>query len=212
MKKQYKVYLIKTAALIPAIILLALGISLCLSANLGADLYTSFQKGIADYAGVDVGTMNSIFNICIIAAFLFINRRLINIGSVVVSIGVGPGMTLFGNLLNHYLSDYPAPLAIRILLTCIGTLLISIALSWYISLEVGVQPMDMIIVTIAKVIKKTYGTGMYVFNVLMLIGTLIVGETIGIGTVINFVCVGKLVDIFMPKVKPLVMKMISREV
>jgi uncharacterized membrane protein YczE len=120
-------------------------------------------------------------------------------------------MTLFGQMLSSLLADYELPLAVRIFIVCIGTVLIALALSWYILLDVGVQPMDMIVITIAGFIKKSYGIGMYVFNVLMLIGCLLISAKIGIGTIINFVFVGKLVDLIMPRFKPIVMKILKQE-
>lgn len=211
MNKQISLYLRKTLVLLPAVVLLALGISVCLAAEIGADLYTSFQEGLAKGVGVDVGTMNTIFNVCIIAVFLVFNRKLINIGSIIMCVVVGPCMTLFGQMLSSLLADYELPLAVRILIVCIGTVFIALALSWYILLDVGVQPMDMIVITIAGFIKKSYGIGMYVFNVLMLIGCLLISAKIGIGTIINFVFVGKLVDLIMPRFKPIVMKILKQE-
>lgn len=210
MKRKTNLYFRKTVALLPAVVLLALGISVSLAAELGADLYTSFQEGLAKGVGVDVGTMNTIFNICIIAVFLMFNRKLINIGSIIMSVFVGPCMTLFGNILSNILTDIQLSLIVRIFITCIGAIFISLALSWYILLDVGVQPLDMIIMTIAKAIKKSYGIGMYAFNVLMLIGCLLIGATIGIGTIINFLFIGRLVDLIMPRMKPIVIKIISK--
>lgn len=209
MNRKRNIILRKTVALLPAVVLLALGISISLAAEIGADLYTSFQEGLANDVGVDVGTINTIFNVIIIAIFLVFNRKLINIGSIIMCVVVGPCMTLFGNLLSYILFDYQLSLIFSILITCIGTTLISLALSWYILLDVGVQPLDMLIITIAKAIKKSYGTGMYVFNILMLIGCLLIGANIGIGTIINFVFVGKLVDLIMPRMKPIVTKVLS---
>jgi len=117
-------------------------------------------------------------------------------------------MTIFIKILDTIISGQNPAMGIRILISCIGTVLIALALSWYILLDVGLQPMDMIVATIAKALKKTYGIGSYVFNVLLLIGCLLVGSTIGIGTIINFACIGKLVDFFMPKMKPIINKVL----
>jgi uncharacterized protein len=196
-------YLRKAIMLLPAVPLLAFSISLTLFANLGSDVYTSFQQGVALRCGADVGTVNTVFSICILIGFLFIDRSLVNIGSLFMCAGIGPFMTLFGHLLRTLISG-PMTLWPRVALLCVGTLIGSIALSWYIQINLGVQPMDMLIVTIAKVSRKTYGIAVYIFDALMLLGTLLMGGTLGLGTIVNILCTGKLVDIIMPRLKPVI--------
>lgn len=198
-------YFRRAISILPAIPLLSLGIVLCLKANLGADIYTSFQQGISKQINVNVGNVNLIMSVIILGIFLLIDRSLINVGSVFMAIGIGPLMTSFENILNIGMIN-EASYITRIIMVIVGTNFIAIALSWYIPINLGVQPMDMVIITISRIIKKTYGTAMYVFNFLMFVGTLLLGGTLGLGTLINLILTGKLVDIFMPRVKPFVYK------
>ena len=52
--------------------------------------------------------------------------------------------------------------------------------------------MDMLILTVAKLIRKSYGTAMYVYCGFMLLTTWLTGGDIGVGTFINLLLGGKL--------------------
>lgn len=194
-------YLRKTLALLPAVLLLSLGIALCVHANLGSDVYTSFQQGIGFHLGVPVGTVHLVMSIALMLIYLVWDRSVVGIGSVLMCVLVGPCMTLFGEALGVVLPT--DSMLLRVLLTFVGSGLVSVALAFYIPLNVGVQPMDMVVLTIAKLMNKTYGVAIYVFNGIMLLGTLALGGVIGIGTVINMLCVGKCIDFLTPRLQPL---------
>ena len=195
-------YARKILALLPAVLLLSLGIALCVHANLGSDVYTSFQQGIGFHLGVPVGTVHLVMSVALMALYLVWDRSVVGIGSILMCVMMGPCITLFGNLLAAYLPvEAMAP---RVLLTFVGSGLVSVALAFYIPLNVGVQPMDMVVLTIAKLMNRTYGTAIYVFNGAMLLGTLVLGGVIGIGTVINMLCVGKCIDFLTPRLRPLI--------
>ena len=71
-----------------------------------------------------------------------------------------------------------------IALCTLGVVISCIALGWYVQLDAGVQPMDMLILTVAKLIRKSYGTAMYVYCGFMLLTTWLTGGDIGVGTFI----------------------------
>ena len=82
-----------------------------------------------------------------------------------------------------------------------------IALGWYVQLDAGVQPMDMLILTVAKLIRKSYGTAMYVYCGFMLLTTWLTGGDIGVGTFINLLLGGKLCDVFAAMWRPLIRRL-----
>ena len=112
---------------------------------------------------------------------------------------------MFGYFLN-VVSPQPFPFAVSILVEIVGVVFGSLALSTYVQLNVGVQPLDMIVITIKDKTGLTYGKSIYIFNVLAFIIALILRGTIGVGTIINFLLGGKVIDIFTPKVKAILTK------
>ena len=167
--------------LLPAWIGLALGIAMSVFSGVGSDTNTSFQQGLGRMLGLQTGTVTLIFNCTVLAIFIFANRSLVGLGSLVIGFGLGP-------LLNLYL------------ISCI-------ALGWYVQLDAGVQPMDMLILTVAKLIRKSYGTAMYVYCGFMLLTTWLTGGDIGVGTFINLLLGGKLCDVFAAMWRPLIRRL-----
>lgn len=191
----------KALALLCAVPALGLGIALCVYADLGSDVYTSFQQGIGLRVGLPVGTVNLVMSVVLMALYLAFDRSVVGIGSILMCVLLGPCMTFFEGVLRALLTGPSMPL--RLLLTLAGSAVVAFALAFYIPLDMGVQPMDMIILTIARLLGRTYGTALYVFNAVMLLLTLILGGAVGVGTVVNLLCVGKCIDFLMPRLQPL---------
>ena len=170
--------------LLPAWIVLALGIAMCVFSGVGSDTNTSFQQGLGRMLGLQTGTVTLIFNCTVLAIFIFANRSLVGLGSLVIGFGLGPLLNLYLDLLGKIFPTMP-PMWARIALCTLGVVISCIALGWYVQLDAGVQPMDMLILTVAKLIRKSYGTAMYVYCGFMLLTTWLTGGDIGVGTFIN---------------------------
>lgn len=198
-------YIHNTIALLPAVPILAFGIALCLFAGLGTDVTTSCQQGFGNLVGLDVGTVNLLFNVLVLIIFLFANRSLVGVGSLLVGFCLGPLMNLFQDLLGILIPVVPH-MAIRVGMSVLGTCFCALALAWYVPLNMGVQSTDMLILTISKWLKRSYGVAMYIYCGIMLLGTILMHGDIGVGTIINLVCCGKLCDLLMRLLHPLLLK------
>lgn len=199
----------RTLAMLPALLVLSLGITLNLRAGLGSDTLSTFEQGLArTFMGGDehTGTMVLAFNVVVFAVFLVVDRSLIHIGSVLFTFCTGWLMNFWQGVLNTIFPN-ALPFWGSCLLLLAGVSCVVLALAYYVPINLGVQPMDMVILTISRLTKKTYGFGMYVFSVITFILTLILGGDWGLGTVVNLLVVGKAVDLVMPRIRPLVYKL-----
>lgn len=201
-----KGYFRLTAAILPTLFTLAFGIAMCLFAGLGSDVTTSFEQGLGRMIGLEAGTVNLLFNTLVLLLFCVIDRSLVGIGSLLVGFGLGPLMNLFGSMLHTWL-PMALPLPLRILISLAGTVLTCIALAWYVQIRQGVQPLDMIQLTLARLLRRSYGTGIYVWNGIALLLTLAFGGDFGIGTFLNLFLGGFLCDRFVPLLRPAVAKL-----
>ena len=192
--------------LLPAWIVLALGIAMSVFSGVGSDTNTSFQQGLGRMLGLQTGTVTLIFNCTVLAIFIFANRSLVGLGSLVIGFGLGPLLNLYLDLLGKIFPTMP-PMWARIALCTLGVVIACIALGWYVQLDAGVQPMDMLILTVAKLIRKSYGTAMYVYCGFMLLTTWLTGGDIGVGTFINLLLGGKLCDVFAAMWRPLIRRL-----
>ena len=197
-----KEYIKRTFLLLPVLPILALGIALCLYAGEGADPNTTFQQGVGNIIGMRAGTVNLLYNVIVLAIFLFANRNLVGIGSIIVGFCLGPLMNVFEDMV-HWMLPMELSLAIRLGIAFLGVVCCAVSLAWYVPLNVGVQPMDMLIVTLSKALKKSYGTASFLYNALMLALTFEVGGDFGIATIMNVTICGVLCDLFRKWFTPL---------
>lgn len=197
-----KEYMRRTLLLLPALPILALGIALCLYAGEGADPNTTFQQGIGNILGMRAGTVNLLYNVIVLVIFFFADRNLVGVGSVIVGFCLGPLMNVFEDLV-HWMLPMELGLVIRLCIAALGIVCCAVSLAWYVPLNVGVQPMDMLIITLSKAIKKSYGTASFLYNALMLVLTFVVGGDFGIATVMNVAIGGVLCDLFRKLFAPL---------
>lgn len=188
-----KAYIRKILAMLPAVPVIACGAAWFLLAGQGTDPFTSFQLGISMHIGLSVGTVSLLLNVLILSVFLIFNRKFIGAGSVLFTFGIGPCIDLFSGLLKT-LFPGPQPPYMLTLFMAAGLLFKVIGLSYYLPIGAGIQPLDMVATVIGRLVKKSYGIGLTIFYLLLLLGAYILGAPIGIGTIISAVFVGKLVD------------------
>lgn len=191
----------KAWLLLPSVPLLSLGIALGVFCDLGADVYTAFQQGLGALCHIPVGTVNLWMNIAIVLVFFFADRALIGIGSCILCLGLGPSINLWLFVLAQLFPS--AGLVLRIIFCLAGAVFTALALAWYVPLHAGVQPMDMLVLALAKRIRKGYDMALYLFNAIMLAGALLLHGSLGLGSALNFLCVGGFIHLFAPYLAPL---------
>jgi len=204
MGSHYKSIIRKCATILISTILLPLGIALNIYADT-ADILTCFQTGVANIIGTDVGTIMTIFNGIVFFIFIFVNISYIQFGTFLLTISLGTMVNFYSDIFNQYLPQN-LPLWLSIIVVVIGTTIISIAISIYLPINLGIQPIDMLVLSLAKLYKKTYGMGLNFFYIIVFIATLLVNGKFGVGTLINMILTGRLIDYFMPRLKPTVFK------
>lgn len=192
MKKVLKQIII----LIPSLVILALGISLSVTAGIGSDANASFQSALSDLIHIPVGTIVFLYNVIVLLIFILMKSRFIGVGSIVMGFFLGPFVNVFTSLLTPIV---PSSFFGKLIFCLLGVFFLSLALSWYIPLNYGLQPADMLIQTIAGKIKQSYGTGQIIYNCLALLLAIILGGTIGIGTILNAFLPGKICDLLIPQ-------------
>lgn len=191
MKKFLKQILI----LIPSVVTLALGISLSVTAGIGSDANASLQSAVSNLTRIPVGTIVFLYNIIILIIFFLVKSRFIGVGSIVMGFFLGPFVNVFTSLLTPIA---PSSFFGKLIFCLLGVFFLSLALSWYIPLNYGLQPADMLIQTIADKTKQSYGTGLAIYSILILVLAFLLKGPIGIGTILNALLPGKICDLLIP--------------
>lgn len=207
MKNKLSLKTVKRAGtLLFALPIMGIGVALCLKAGMGTDMYTTFQQGVSIHTNLNIGTVNLLMNASILFLFLFIDLKKVGVGSVIFSLGIGPSINVCEKLISISLPG-DMSLYMNLFIMLIGIIFISISLAWYMQIDLGFQALDLMILTISRICNKPYGFGYMFFSGILFVGAFLLGGTIGIGTIINSLFVGKLVDLFTPWIKPMIRKL-----
>jgi len=179
--------------LLAGLILLTIGITLMKTANVGMNPWGVFHFGLANATKIDVGIIIQLVGfIILILSIIFVKVK--------VGLGTILNILIVGNLLRVTLKYYtyiPNSDLQKYLIGIIGLLLITFGRSLYISADLGAGPRDALFVGLSRMTKidVKYIKPMIEFTVLI-IGFLL-GEKVGLGTVVSIVASSYLVNMFL---------------
>lgn len=183
-----------------AALLMGFGISMYYAVGLGADPVSVFMEGLGAHIGLSSGTTTSLFNCLVVLVFLLFDRSKVHIGTFVQAVFVGIGINLSMGLWAAVLPG-GLPLVVKLLFCLGGALACGNALALYLACELGASAVDMLILTTAARLKKSYKWGFYVVYAIFMVLGILFGGRWGIGTVISLVFTGLITDFMIPRYK-----------
>ncbi len=94
---------------------------------------------------------------------------------------------------NKYLPDF----FLRLLRLTFGLLLYALGIVITLKAHIGYAPWDVLHVGLAKTMGISIGLASIIVGIIILIGTVILGEKLGLGTVLNMIVIGVFLDIIL---------------
>lgn len=192
-------------------------IGLCVSffrlAGFGVDPFTAMNLGISGYIGWSFGTWQLIANVLILVLVFFQARHCIGAGTIVNMVFVGY-IADFVCWLVQDVAKIQMAMPSRILALIVAQFLASIGVALYMIANLGIAPYDSVAVIIEKVTK-----GKIPFHrarVLSDITVVLIGvafsvmsgngiwAVVGVGTVVNALCNGPMIQFFKDRIEKLV--------
>ena len=197
------------------------GVALFLKTNIGSDTFTVFTQGlattldktslkkfflvkwIAGFPQVTTGVANMIILVVLFAIILLVERKRINIGTLICVVGVGPIIDLCVKVVSYFpIESYNY--IIRALLVVFGCFIIAVGFSVLSATNVGVAPNDIVPFLIQDKIKIQYRWIRITLDAGYLIIGFLLGGTIGIGTIISMLAIGPFIQFCLPHGEKLV--------
>ena len=177
-------------------VFLGMGISIFKLSGMGTDPNSGMVMALADCAGIAYQHFLVLFNIGLFVIELAFGRYLIGAGTVVNACLLGYIVTFFYELWVK-LWGVPGSFGIRLLLVCIGVVVISFGVSMYQTADAGVAPWDSLSLILTKRVPKiSYFWHRIFTDVLAVIVSMIAGGVVGIGTAVCALGLGPVVQFF----------------
>ena len=206
---------IRVIILFAGLVIAHFGVTLFLLADLGSDPFNVFVQGIYTTVtarfpspAITHGRVHMAVSLLIIVILLVTDRSYIRIGTVICMIFGGPIIDIFTKLLTP-LSLGEASLPVRILVNCLGCVILAYGMTVVIQSEAGTGPNDLVAVVISDKLHKKFSVVRIIVDVCFAGLGFWMGGTLGIGTVICAFLVGTVAGIFMPVNKKLIGRILA---
>ena len=195
--------LVRCIVIMVGVVITGFGAAAYVMAGLGSDPVTAFVQGMGVQLNLDFGMAMNIFNIIFFVIILILNRKMINIGTVLYTFTLGTFSNIFISMLTALMGDAPG-LPVKIIVLVLGTLALGVGLGLYQSAELGCGPSDAFNQTMAKMTKIPLKWERIIFDAVMVVGGFIMGGTVFFGTILGMVGVGPVMAPIITKLGPIV--------
>ena len=200
-KVSLRLWTVRVVELLLGLTIAHLGVTLFLQADLGSDPFNVLIQGLFRFlpwpAFMTHGNVHVGVSFLIILALLAVDRSYIRIGTLLCMILGGPIIDLFTVVLAPVIHSGSA-MALRLLALVLGCVILAFGMTIVIKSQAGTGPNDLVAVVISDKGKKKFGTVRIIVDVSFALAGLLLGGTVGIGTVICACLVGPTAQIFMP--------------
>ncbi len=197
----------KVGVALSGLIFCGIGVGVFLFAGLGVDPASVLMQGLGKTFHFSYGTASAILNIIILSLVFFIDRKYINISSILAVFGIGYTADLMNKLLLFLLKN-EITLAMKFFLIMIGLIIMGIGVATYIQADLGVGAIDLISEIISDKMKIQYRVVRICSDAILLISGYFLGGIIGIGTIAAVFLTGPIVQFVRPTVVKVVNKII----
>jgi uncharacterized membrane protein YczE len=179
---------------ISGLFMFGLGISMFLAAKVGMAPWDVFHQGVSRHTGISVGIVIEITGVFILLLWLPLRERL-GLGTLLNAFEIGFVVWLISDRLPH-----PHSLWVRVPMMLVGLVAIAIGSGLYIGAGLGPGPRDGLMLGLAKrgISVRVARTGV---EAAVLVCGVVMGGSVGLGTVAFTLGIGPLVQFFLPRLQ-----------
>lgn len=179
-----------------------LGVSLFVLTELGTDTFTIFVQGIARVTGLTIGTCHVIILICLMVVMVITTKGYVKPGTVVCAFCGGWIIDFFMWLLGDFINPSLAMPA-RLAVMAAGCIILSLGMSIVIKSNSGTGPNDLIAMILTDKLNErrriSFRWVRIGCDVFFTVTGVLLGGTVGIGTVAAILLTGPVVQFFLPR-------------
>ncbi len=179
-------FLIRLARLFCGLFLYALGIALTLNAQIGYAPWDVFHAGVANVAGLSIGTISILVG-TLIMIFVLLLKETIGLGSLLNMIAVGAFLDL---ILESKILPVAPTLVMGLVMMTMGLFVIALGSFFYIGSAFGAGPRDSLMITLARRTRLPVGLCRGTIELAALVCGWKLGGMVGLGTVLSAFLMG----------------------
>ena len=189
MSRPVRSYALRIAVVVPALTAMGFGVALIAQSGLGLPPWQILNQGIARQVGLELGTVNLLVGIPVLAAWLPLGQRpgigtVLNV--VIVGLATNAGLTVI---------PVPTDLAPQIAEVLLGVAVIGVCSGIYLATALGPGPRDGLMTGIHRRFGWSIARTRTGIEVVVLVVGILLGGTFGVGTVLFALCVGQIVQV-----------------
>lgn len=172
-----------------SVFLFGLSSAFCIRSGFGTNSVVTFFRGISKTFNFDIGISTNIINLILTIVVFFIDKKYINIGTIIYSCTMGFFINLFLSILN-----FPESLILKTLFATFGIIIYIIAVALFVWSNVGVNPWIAFSLILSEKLKKSFGKMKLCVDLFALICGICLGGKFGPITIITALLCGLCVD------------------
>ena len=192
--------LVNTFRIAIGLLIAGVGIGFMFNAGQGSTPSATIVEGISMFFKLNYGISGIIANIFFLIILFFLDRSLINVGTVLATFCLGYFID-FGVLILSPLNILSMSLILRILMAFIGCVITAIGLGYYIGVDFGSGAMDGMSLILHRKLNIPFIYCRWGMDALLMLIGIILGASWGIGTVISIILTGPIMSSVISKMK-----------
>jgi len=185
-------WVIRLTRCVGGLAMFGLGISLIIEAQLGAAPWDVFHTGVSELTGISVGNVIVIVGLLLLLLWIPLRQRP-GIGTLLNAVEIGVTVDLIMPILPD--SDL---IVVRVMFLLAGMVAVAIGSGLYIGSGLGAGPRDGLMIGLGRLGLSVRLARTAIEITVLVIGVLL-GGTVGVGTVVFTFGIGPLVQIFLPR-------------
>lgn len=170
------------------------GTALFYAGDLGAGAMATFCDGLHRVLNISYGSANTGANAVLLAILFLLDRKYINVGTVLCVFTIGPWVNLFTPILQS-LDIAAMGMPVRLASAAIGTILMGVGLGLYMAVDRGLGALEGFVRYLRKKTGITVKTAKIIQDAVLVLGGILLGASWGAGTLLGIVCTGPVLQI-----------------
>lgn len=165
------------------------GTALFYAGDLGSGAMATFCDGLHRVLNISYGSANTGANAVLLAILFLLDRKYINVGTILCVFTIGPWVNLFTPILQN-LEISAMAMGVRLASAAMGTILMGVGLGLYMAVNRGLGALEGFVRYLREKTGITVRAAKITQDAVLVLGGILLGASWGAGTLLGIVCTG----------------------